>query len=433
MGNDWKVTCVEISRIQQTAQRFHYGWAIVIVSAMGIFFSGPGQTYGISVFVGSFVERFNGNDTLVSGIYSTATLLSGSLLFLMGRAIDRFGQRKMAMFAATMLGVACLWGSLAANPVMLFIAFFMLRYFGQGSMTLIPNTLVPQWFVKKRGRAMSFMAVGSFVSAVIFPILNTWLIQYFGSTVAWQILGLLIVVIFLPIAALFIKNKPEDMGLLPDNAGREPEKNTDSSQALKDVEEVDWTLQEAKKTRAFWLILFCVAIPSLVNTAITFHLFRIFEEYGLNMGLASFTLSLMAFIGFPVTLIAGFVLERVPVHIVIGLSFIGQLLFLTLLLFMDNVIEVVIFGVLWGLMNGFERITLNIVWPNYFGRKNLGSIKGLAQTVMVIGSALGPLPLGFAFEQFGSFTGAILLLMIFPILGVIAAFISPPPKKKAIY
>lgn len=73
---------------------------------------------------------------------------------------------------------------------------------------------------------------------------------------------------------------------------------------------------------------------------------------------------------------------------------------------------------------------MNIVWPNYFGLKNLGSIKGLAQTVMVIGSALGPLPLAFAFEQFGSFNEAILMLMILPLLGTIAAFMSPAPKKE---
>src|SRR5699024_4086935 len=97
--------------------------------------------------------------------------------------------------------------------------------------------------------------------------------------------------------------------------------------------------------RSFWLMLFCVALPALVNTAITFHLFRIFQEHHLGMGMASLTLSLMAFIGFPVTMIAGFVLEKVSVHIVIGLSFVGQLAFLTLLIFMGSVVEVVIFGV----------------------------------------------------------------------------------------
>ncbi|MFZ3580166.1 MFS transporter [Virgibacillus sp. DJP39] len=411
-------------------QKIYYGWVIVAISAMGIFFSGPGQTYSISVFVGSFVEQFHGNDTLVSGIYSAATLLSGGLLFLVGRGVDRFGQQMMGIIATVMLGIACLWSSLVANPVMLFIAFFMLRFFGQGSMTLIPNTLVPQWFIKKRGRAMSLMAMGSFISAVTFPLLNTWLIKQFGSEHAWQILGILVVVIFLPVSAFFIKNKPEDIGLMPDNASHRPKKNTEAIEGSENVEEVNWTLKEAKKTRAFWLMLFCVAIPALVNTAITFHLFRIFEEHHLSMGMASFTLSLMAIIGFPVTMIAGFILEKVPVHKVIGLSFIGTLIFLILLLFMDSVFETVIFGVLWGLMNGFERITLNIVWPNYFGLTNLGSIRGLAQTMMVIGSALGPLPLAIAFERFRSFNEAILLLMILPLLGVIAAFNSPPPKKE---
>lgn len=418
------------SRSKNRTNPFFYGWVVVFVSAILVFFSGPGQTYGVSEFVGSFVKQFHGNETLVSGIYSTATLLSGSLLFLMGRCVDTYGQRIMGVIAAVMLGVACLWSSFVANPLMLFIAFFMLRYFGQGSMTLIPNTLVPQWFIKKRGRAMSFMAIGSFVSAVTFPLLNTWLIKRFGAMHAWQILALLIVLIVVPIVAVFTKNTPYEIGLHPDNSTHDGSSGDNASESAALEVEESWTLKEARRTRAFWFMLFCVSLPALVNTAITFHLFEIFKQNHMSMAMASLTLSLMGFIGFPVTLIAGSVLDRVPVHKVIGISFIGQLVFIGLLIVMRNNLEVVLFGILWGIMSGFERITLNIIWPNYFGRKYLGSISGIAQAVMVIGSALGPLPLGFAYERFGNFSTGLFMLMIFPILGIFAAFTSPRPMRE---
>ncbi|WP_139822775.1 MFS transporter [Tuberibacillus sp. Marseille-P3662] len=420
---------MSMTSVKRASGQFFYGWVIVMVSALGVFFSGPGQTYGISAFVGSFVEQFNGNDTLVSGIYSAATLLSGSLLFLMGRSVDRFGQRTIAIVAAALLGVACILSSLVANPVMLFIAFFMLRYFGQGSMMLVPNTLVPQWFIKKRGRAMSFLAIGTFVSSATFPPLNAWLINTYSAEHAWQILAVFIWIVFIPLAIFLIKNKPEDIGKLPDNAEQRPVSGDQNNISAAGDDEEDWTLQEARKTRAFWFILFCVSLPAMINTAITFHLFRIFEMHDLSAGTASLVLSLMATIGFPVTLVAGFVLERIAVNKVIGLSFIGQLVFLVLLLFMHSFLSAILFGVLWGIMNGFERITVNLIWPDYFGRKHLGSIRGMAQTFTVIGSAVGPLPLGFAFEQFNSFNGAIIAMMIFPFLGVLAAFSASKPNK----
>ncbi|MCF6136390.1 MFS transporter [Pseudalkalibacillus berkeleyi] len=415
-------------RYIQSRFSFFYGWIIVFLGGLGLFFSGPGQTYGISVFIDSYIEEFDWSRSLVSGIYSGATLLSGSLLFLMGRAVDKFGQRKMSLFIGVSLAIACFWNSFVATPAMLFIGFFLLRFFGQGSMTLVPNTLVPQWFIVKRGRALSFMAIGGFLSSALIPPVNAWLIDTFTWEIAFRILGFSILMIFVPLVYFFMKNKPEDMGVKPDNAVQKLRE--DGTEIVEEHEnDVSWTLKEAMRTRQFWLILFCVSIPALVNTGITFHLVSIFEEGDLGRGMAAVILSLMAIVGFPITMVSGFILERVKVNVVLSLSFLGQLAFVILLIFTESYWMAILFGVVWGVVNGLERITLSIIWPDYFGRKHLGSIKGLAMTTMVIGSAFGPLPYGFAFDLFGGYTEILLLTMIFPILGFIFALISPKPLK----
>ncbi|MCA0989096.1 MFS transporter [Guptibacillus algicola] len=420
---------------KQKESPFFYGWLIVAAAAVGVFFSGPGQTYGVSVFIDHYISDFGWSRSLVSGIYSSATLAAGLLLFIIGRMVDKFGQRRMMLIVGSLLAVACLWNSFVVGPVMLFIGFFMLRLFGQGSMTLVPNTLVPQWFVLKRGRALSFMAIGGFLSSATFPPLNTWLIASFGWENAWRILAGAIVIIFLPVVFFFIRNKPEDIGLLPDNAVSKKRLAKRKEEKMDEEEEegfeTNWTVKEAMRTRAFWLILFCVSIPALVNTGLTFHLFSILGEQGVPNQTAALILSIMAIVGFPVTMASGFILERVNVHIVLGLSFIGQIAFILLLTQVDTYILAIGFGVLWGIIGGIERITLNIIWPDYFGRENLGSIKGIATTTMVIGSAFGPLPFGVAYDTFGGYTEILLLILIFPILGTIAAFLSPPPKKTA--
>ena len=413
-----------------------YGWYIVIASAIGVFFSGPGQTYAVSVFIDYYIQEFGWSRSLVSGIYSSATLAAGLLLFIVGRLVDKHGQRRMMLTIGALLAVACFWNSFVIGPIMLFIGFFMLRLFGQGSMTLIPNTLVPQWFVLKRGRALSFMAIGGFLSSAVFPPLNSWLISSFGWESAWRILGLALIFVLLPAVFFIVKNKPEDIGLLPDNAVSKKRLAERREAKFEEEEkeegfETNWTVKEAMRTRAFWLILFCVSIPALVNTGLTFHLFSILGEQGVPGSTAAIILSIMAIVGFPVTMVSGFILERVHVHVVLGISFVGQIVFLLLLTQVQSYSLAIVFAVLWGIIGGIERITLNIIWPNYFGREHLGSIKGIATTTMVIGSAFGPLPFGIAFDLFGGYTEILLIILIFPILGMIAAFLSPPPRKQA--
>lgn len=333
----------------------------------------------------------------------------------------------MMVIVSILLGLACFFNSFVVNTWMMAIGFFLIRFFGQGSMTLIPNTLVPQWFVIKRGRAMSFMALGGFTSAALFPVINTWMIKTWSWQTTWQIWGITLIVIFTPIAFLGVRNRPEDIGLLPDGAPNEVK--LDKFNKSKEYQENDWTLKEAIHTKAFWAVLICVGIPALVNTGITFHLFSIFKESQLSPHLAATVLSLMAIVGFPISFLSGFILEKIQTNVLLMVIFLTEFIFLLLLMNCNSALMGIIFGVLWGISNGIERITLNIVWSDYFGRKYLGTITGIAMMVMVIGSAIGPLPLGIGFDRFQSYTQSLLILMIFPLIGITSALIAKKPEK----
>ncbi|MBM7588041.1 MFS family permease [Bacillus pakistanensis] len=411
--------------------KFYYGWMVVAIAALSVFFSGPGQTYSVSVFIDSYINEFGWSRSEVSTIYSAATLLSGLCMFFVGRFIDRFGQRRMMVIVSIGLVLACLWNSFVMNMIMLFVGFFLIRLLGQGSMTLIPNTLVPQWFITNRGKALSYMAIGGFASSALFPPLNTWLVTQYGWSFSWKFWGIIILLVFTPLALIFVRNKPEDVGLLPD--GREVRHSQDG-EVQEEVEglEVNWTYQEAIRTKSFWLILFCVSIPALINTGLTFHLISIFKWNGLSAGSAAMVLSLMALIGFPVTLIAGRILDRVKVNYILAAIFLGEIIYTLFLFITKSPWMAIIFGVLWGISGGFERIALNYVWPSYFGRTALGSIKGTAATVMVLGSAFGPLPFGFAYDQFGGYTEILLLSLFFPALGILCSILAVKPEKEVV-
>ncbi|AOM83734.1 MFS transporter [Salisediminibacterium beveridgei] len=407
---------------------FFYGWYIVMIGALSLFFSGAGQTYSNAIFIDYYIQDFNWGRSLVSGIYSAATFLAGMLLFKVGSSIDKFGTRKVSLTVSVLLAFAAIWNSFVIAPWMLFIGFFLIRLLGQGSMTLVANTLVPQWFIVKRGRALSLMMIGGFISSTAFPPMVAWLIEGFGWQTTWRVLGIMILVIFVPIVYFFMKDKPEDIGLLPDNKSSKDELET-STGKKKNVSDISWTLKEAKKTRQFWLLLVCVSIPSMLNTGLTFHLISMMGGSGLSPTQGAFILSLMAAVGFPVTMAAGFVLEKVRANYIFALVFVGQFVFLIILLLTDSFVMAIVFGVVWGLVGGIERIVISYIFPDYFGRQHIGSIKGIAQTMTVIGSAFGPLPFGFAYDYFGGYTEILLLMFIFPAFGIVASLLASKPKK----
>ncbi|EGA90700.1 major facilitator superfamily protein [Planococcus donghaensis MPA1U2] len=407
---------------------FYYGWVIVILAGLSHFFSGPGQTYSNAIFIDYYIEEFGWSRSTVSGIYSSATLLAGFLLFIIGRMIDKVGARKMAIAVSLILAAASIFNSFVVNWVMLFMGFFAIRLFGQGSMTLVPNALVPQWFIQKRGRALGLAALGGMIGSAAFPLINVWLIEAYGWRTTWQILGASILVIFTPLAYFFIRNRPEDIGLLPDNGPsarkEDPQKPLSS--------DISWTVKEAKKTRSFWLLLFCVVVPALVNTGMTFHLVSIFSIQSLAPETAATVLSLMAIIGFPVTFLAGYLLDKIRVQWMLAFVFVGEIASIFLLKEADLFSGAILFAVVWGFMLGIERVTLSVIWPNYFGRQYLGSITGISMAFMVVGSALGPLPFGLFYDFFGGYKEVLWVIMIFPLLGIVAALLANPPEKKEI-
>ena len=72
----------------------------------------------------------------------------------------------------------------------------------------------------------------------------------------------------------------------------------------------------------------------------------------------------------------------------------------------------------------------DVAWPKFFGRKHLGSVRGVGFSLSVVGAALGPLPFGFAYDLTGDYGVAIMALMVLPIAGAIAMAIVKPPKRR---
>lgn len=407
--------------------KFYYGWLILLLSAIATFFSSPGQTYSISTFIDSYIDHFGYSRTMISSVYSMATILSGTLIVFMGKAVDKFGQKKMLMVAGIMLAVSCFFNSFITNIPMIFTGFFLLRYFGQGSLSLIPGSLVPQWFEKNRALAMSLLAFGNMAGNMFVPAFNTFMIENYGWQFAWRGWSVLLLFIFVPLVAFFIINKPEDIGLLPDN--QKAKSQEDVNLEIEKMTRASFTLNEALKTKEFWFIGIISMMIPLISTGMMFHFFSIMASKHIDSTAAAVVIGLIALPGFFMPVLASTIVDRFRSRYILSITSALIGLDLLYMISVGSTTTASVFILIYGLLTNLQNVTLNVIWGKYFGRLHLGSIRGAATVFMVIGSAFGTVPFGLSYDLTGSYNAVFVGMAIIAFTGTVLSLSIRKPKK----
>ena len=190
-------------------------------------------------------------------------------------------------------------------------------------------------------------------------------------------------------------------------------------------------LAEAKRTRAFWLLLFFVIVERFALGFDQPAHGRNFEDRGLPMGLAVSTLSIFAATSALTGLPWGFAFEHI--HVRFGAMMMSGLLVLSMvvLIVADNYLLAVTFALLFGLAIGAGNIVEQLLWADYFGREHLGAIRGFGAPFR-IASPTGPVLTGLLFDWTGSYTVPFTVFaVIFSIMTVAMFFATPPEKPTA--
>ncbi len=90
-----------------------------------------------------------------------------------------------------------------------------------------------------------------------------------------------------------------------------------------------------------------------------------------------------------------------------------------------------LYGIVLGITMGLMGMVNSVSWAMYFGRQHLGSITGTTATILIAGSALGPMPLGIARDMLGSYNPALTIAAVFPfLLGILSLFFNKPRKRR---
>jgi len=408
-----------------------YGWVIMAVGTLGLTMTSPGQTYAVSIFIEHFITDLGISRSVVSTLYSVATLVASLTLPFVGRLFDRWGARAIVTLVSALFGLACLFMGLIENVVMLGIGFFAIRLLGQGSLMITCSSAINQWWVVRRGTVMGIS--GSIVALLgvgITPNLVHWVISVSNWQMAYFSFGFVLLFVLTPLVWGFLRDRPEKYGLKPDGIKNTPGKD-DFNQQL--ANEEHWTLAEVLRSSTYWILTLGQGVIWMLYTGQFFHMVSIIEDNGLPGDVAAVVYVPIAVVTAITILGSGIIIDRVSVKFLVVASLFLQMVSLPLAMFLNGVEMAYFYGVVLGMISGSSRIIVEVVWAKYFGRKHLGAIAGFTGAFLAGSSALGPMPMGIARDVMGSYEAAFYVLAILPlVLGIVSFFLKKPQKREIV-
>ena len=426
------------SFINPNKSPFFYGYTVLFFGSIGVLASMPGQTVGVSVFTDPVKDALGLTRNQFSNAYMIGTLISSFLVTKAGFLFDKYGARYLAFFATIFLGFSLLLLSISVQisdsiktllninswiiPFSLItVFFFFIRFSGQGVLTMASRNMIMIWFNKNRGKINSISSIAVSLGFSSSPILVNYFIDNYGWEISWQILAVCLF-IFSFFIMQFYRNKPEDFDLLPDGLSDKSKFNV--------VEEIEnnLTLDEAKKTRAFWMFGLALTFNSFFITGFTFHVVSIFasQDYTKPQAIAVFLP--ISIIAISVSTLCNILSDYIQHKIYLFIMLASGILASFGLLFLSSTFGVYMLIVGLGTLSGLFAVINAVTWPKYFGRKYLGSITGKVMSFLVIASAIAPSLFSYCFSSFGSYSNISYITLVFLLFLIIGSFKVKNPQ-----
>jgi MFS transporter, OFA family, oxalate/formate antiporter len=398
---------------------FFYGWVILLASIFGLLMSAPGQTIGVSTFTDYLMANIGLNRNQISTSYMIGTISSSLLLTWAGKMYDKYGARWTGMAATLLLGLVllCLSQSdriirLIVNDnksniytgiaiIIMILLFLVLRFSGQGVLTMVSRNMLMKWFVAKRGIVNGLASVFVALGFSVAPLLFDQLIHLSSWRNAWLIMGGFIGIVATIFIFILFRDNAEESGLLPDGKKHSHREHNVTIKAFK-----QYTLKEARKTLSFWLYALPLAVNTLYVTAFVFHLFSIFDMAGLSREKALGVFVPASFISVFVSLTGGWLCDRIKLKYILIVAMAGELIALISLGNLDGGFFYYGFIIGYGIIGGLYNVIMTVTWPRFYGQKHLGSISGFVMALVVFTSALGPVFYSLSLTTLGSYNYA---------------------------
>lgn len=279
---------------------------------------------------------------------------------------------------------------------------------------------------------MALMTLGNPLGILIFAPLSAYFIDTFGWRSAWTIMAIIGMSVIIPTSLLFIRRQPSDMGLQPDGTTVEEAEIKRQSNIRKGRDEVSWTRSEATHSATFWKLMLVFSVMTLGQSTLGLHRIVIFVDRGVSASLVSFAISVEAVAALASMVLMGFLFERFQARLLGSISILIVATSAVLYIVGNNAFYMFAAFSIFGFGIGGIVLLQNFIWADYYGRQNLGSIRGIVMPFTMLFAGIGPPGAGYVHDWTGSYNsvwwvGVGLMLLA----GVMLATTSRPKQKAA--
>jgi MFS family permease len=392
--------------------RVFHGWWIVAACMLAALFGNALGLFGAGVYLHEVVKANGWTTGLVSGAVTLFYVVSALLLIPVGSGIRHFGPRPIIALAGIALAGGVIEIGQATVPWQVYLAFLWMGIGWAGlSTTAVATTLAP-WFDRYQGRATSIASLGASVGGIMGAPVLLFGIAQIGFAATTLVAGLCAVSVLLPLARLVLRQRPQDMGLLPDGLR--------SVGAPAPIDTPNWTRRMALRTPALRTVMATFGIGMMVQIGFLTHQVTLLA---LSVGptAASLTVSATAFAALLGRLALARFADRIDARVTAAAALLvaaGSLGAMALFPFPSILVGA---SMTVGLTVGNVTTLSPIIVRREFGAREFGTIFGVASCGIQLMTALGPSFYGLLYDGFGSYGPA---LMIAAVLDIAAAMIA---------
>ncbi|MDD2735551.1 MAG: MFS transporter [Desulfuromonadaceae bacterium] len=412
---------------QAAAVRF-YGWKSLSASSLVIFVVAGGVLFSFGAFIPSICREFGWSRGVVSGAATALTVVMSLSAPLAGMFIAKYGPRKALYLGNILTVMGLLLLAFHNKPWQLYLAYGGLLGIGTGlGGTLAATTVATNWFRKKVAVALGgIVASGGCGGIILIPALMA-IITNLGWRVAYQALACLALVLAVVVPFMFVRDTPEELGQVPDgNVVAEVEEPRALLRTQQYLTSVDFSVQEAVKTRAFWLVVTAATMSMFIMSVIFTHQVAFLEGIGIGAGTAAATLGVMAGTGTLGNVVIGALALRFDMKHLAVVAAGVLLLSMVMLRFTVTAPVAFVYSIVFGLGNGATMVGWMTLTSSYFGRREYPKIMGLMMIVSALGN-FGAFIAGTIYDATGSYHIAFLLALCAAAVGLVCLLCVAAP------
>lgn len=407
-----------------------YGWILVAVLWVCYGFGISPAYYSWGIFANSVIEEFDLNRKQVGLIFTVFVLMYNSISPVCGIAIGRWGSRGVMVVGSLLCAAGCFWLSRATSYWQMIPSFGILCGAGVGLASILPcQTLGSFWFIRYRARAIAIIFTAGGAVGKLIASIDRWMLDNADWRTGW----LLIAGMSLALAAitgLFVRNRPEEMGLHPD--GDEPgtvdptRANSDGENKSNSIPAPSWTAAQAIRTPQFFLIVAGSAAYAVPWGVLVSHGPVHLGDLGLDPGPAASLIGTMALVSV-LGRFTGGLGDFVPPQLLLAAALALQCVGVAGLVFADTFALARGCVILVGFGFGAAYICIPVLFSKFFGREAFATTSGTRLLIVGLFNAAGPLVAGAIADATGSYRNAFMLLIAMLVIGVVCALAAKSP------